>query len=392
MKTVLLVWELGGGLGHVMALRRLARRLRSLNLRIVAAVKNLEAGRPLSSEGIEIIQAPVWPSASMPPRQIAATSSASMGDILATAGLRDRTGLRQLLHGWDDISLRLQPDLVVCHLAPAAALAGRGKIPLVMVGDGFTLPPDQTQRFPRLHAMTEPEDEAVTLDILNGVLHSLGKRTLDRLPQMFSGDARLVLTFALLDPYPAHRSEPLLGPLFDQTPVAAIPQKQAIFAYLSPGYPVHRDIAGALLAHAPSLQIYAPDLPEQHAKDLERAGAVVHRNLATPADALRSAALVIHFGGSGLAAEALAAGVPQLVLSMQVEQWLNGSALQNAGVGKVIAAFDPDTRITSEIDDLLSDTLMPRVAAQAGRFHRQLLSATDPLAVFENTCRRLLAV
>jgi hypothetical protein len=392
MKTVLLVWELGGGLGHVMALRRLARRLRSLNLRIVAAVKNLEAGRLLCSEGIEIVQAPVWPSASMPPRQIAATSSASMGDILTTAGLGDRTGLRRLLHAWDDILLRLQPDLVVCHLAPAAALAVRGKIPLVMVGDGFTLPPDQTQRFPRLHAMTEPEDEAATLDILNGVLHSLGKRTLDRLPQMFSGDARLVLTFTLLDPYQANRSEPLLGPLFDQAPVAAIPQEQAIFAYLSPGYPVHRDIAGALLAHAPRLQIYALDLPEQHVKDLERAGAVVHRNLATPADALRSAALVIHFGGSGLAAEALAAGVPQLVLSMQVEQWLNGSALQNAGVGKVIAAFDPDTRITSEIDDLLSDTLMTRVAAQAGRFHRQSLSATDPLAVFENTCRRLLAV
>ncbi len=392
MKTVLLVWELGGGLGHVMALRRLARRLRSLNLRIVAAVKNLEAGRLLCSEGIEIVQAPVWPSASMPPRQIATSSSASMGDILTTAGLGDRTGLRQLLHAWDDILLRLQPDLVVCHLAPAAALAGRGKIPLVMIGDGFTLPPDQTPRFPRLHAMTEPEDEAATLDILNGVLHSLGKRTLDRLPQMFSGDARLVLTFALLDPYPAHRSEPLLGPLFDQAPVAAIPQKQAIFAYLSPGYPVHRDIPGVLLAHAPRLQIYAPDLPGQHVKDLERAGAVVHRNLAMPADALRSAALVIHFGGSGLAAEALAAGVPQLVLSTQVEQWLNGSALQNAGVGKVIAAFDPDTRITSEIDDLLSDALMTRVAAQTGRFHRQLLSATDPLAVFENTCRRLLAV
>jgi hypothetical protein len=375
-----------------MALRRLARRLRPLNLRIVAAVKNLEAGQLLSSEGVEIIQAPAWPSASIPVRQIAATSSASMGDILATAGLRDKAGLRQLLQAWDDVLLRLRPDLVVSHLAPAAALAGRGTIPLAMVGDGYALPPDQTRQFPPLHAMTEPEDEMVTLDILNGVLHSLGKRNLDYLPQVFSGDARLVLTFALLDPYLTHRSEPLLGPLFDQAPVAAAPQKKAIFAYLSPGYPVHRDIPGALLAHAPGLQIYAPGLPGQHVGDLERAGATVHRNLATPADALRSAALVVHFGGSGLAAEALAAGVPQLVLSMQVEQWLNGSALQNAGVGEVIAAFDPDTQITSEVDDLLSDALMTKVAARAGRFHRQLLSTTDPLAIFENTCCSLLAI
>lgn len=100
----------------------------------------------------------------------------------------------------------------------------------------------------------------------------------------------------------------------------------------------------------------------------------------------------MHYGGSGLAAEALAADVPQLVLSMQVEQWLNGSALQNAGVGKVIPAFDPDIRISSEIDDLLSDTFMTRVAAEAGRHHRYLLSMTDPSAVFESTCRRLLAI
>jgi hypothetical protein len=392
MKTVLLAWELGGGLGHAMTLRRLARRLSPLGLRVVAAVKNLEAGQLLASEGVEIIQAPAWPSASIPDRQIAKTSSASMGDILATAGLRDSAGLRLLLQAWDDLLRRLRPDLVVSHLAPASALAARGQIPLVMIGDGYALPPDRTRQFPPLHGITEPEDETATLEILNGVLHSLGKRTLDTLPQLFSGDARLVLTFALLDPYRAHRSEPLLGPLFDQAPVAAPPQRQAIFAYLSPGYPVHPDIPGALLVHAPRVRIYAPDLPAQHLGDLERAGATVCRDLAAPADALRSAALVIHYGGSGLAAEALAAGVPQLVLSMQIEQWLNGSALQDAGVGKVIPAFDPDSRITSEIDDLLSDTSVARAAAQAGRHHRHLLSAADPLAVFETTSRRLLAI
>src|ERR1700722_13844337 len=100
MKTVLLAWELGGGMGHITTLRRLARSLRLLNLRIVAAVKDLEAAHLLSSDGIEIIQAPVWPSASMSARQIAATSSASMGDILATAGLSDAEGLRGLLGAW----------------------------------------------------------------------------------------------------------------------------------------------------------------------------------------------------------------------------------------------------------------------------------------------------
>jgi hypothetical protein len=392
MKTVLLAWELGGGMGHITTLRRLARSLRLLNLRIVAAVKDLEAAHLLSSDGIEIIQAPVWPSASMSARQIAATSSASMGDILATAGLSDAEGLRGLLDAWDNVLLRFKPDLVVSHLAPAVALVTRGRVPLILVGDGYTLPPDRIRQFPSLHAMTPPGDEAVILDVLNGVLRARSETRLDHLPQIFSGHARLVLTFPLLDPYFALRTEPLLGPVLDHVPVAAVPKERSVFVYLSRGYPLHRDIPAALSAHGPGLRIHAPDLPERQMGDLMRAGAVVDRDFAAPADALKSAALVVHFGGSGLAAEALMAGIPQLILSMQIEQWLNGSALQSAGLGRVIEAFNPATRITSEIDNLLEDTAIVRAAADAGRLHRELLSRTDALATFESACRGLLAI
>lgn len=391
MKTVLLAWELGGGIGHIMTLRRLARRLRLLDLRMVAAVKNLELAHLLSSEGVEIIRAPAWPSAAMSARQIAATSSASMGDILATAGLGDADGLRHLLGVWDDVFLRFKPDLVVSHLAPAAALVARGRVPLILVGDGYTLPPDGTEQFPSLHAMTATGDEGLTLEVLNGVLRSRGEAQLNHLPQIFSGDARVVLTFPLLDPYFAQRTEPLLGPLLDHVPVAAVSKKRSVFVYLSPGYPLHPDIPAAVLAHAPNLRIHAPGLPEHLVGDLMRAGAIVHRDFSAAAEALMSAALVVHFGGSGLAAEALLAGVPQLVLSMQIEQWLNGSALQSAGLGRVIKAYDPETRIAFEVDRLLADTAIVKAAANAGRVHRELLSRTDALAAFEGFCRTLLA-
>jgi len=123
-----------------------------------------------------------------------------------------------------------------------------------------------------------------------------------------------------------------------------------------------------------------------------QAGAVVYRDFVAAADALTSAALVVHFGGSGLAAEALLAGVPQLVLSMQIEQWLNGSALQSAGLGRVIKAYDPATKVGSEIDCLLADTTIIRAAADAGQLHRELLSRTDALAAFESACRGLLGI
>ena len=390
IKTVLLAWELGGGMGHVTRLARLAARLQSADLRLVAAVKLSGAAAILAARGIEIVAAPRWPSAAISPERIAKTSSATMGDILATAGLADAQGLRQLLGAWDDLFSRLKPNLVVANLAPAAAIVARGRVPLLQIGDGYTLPPDDVDRFPLLHAMSDPGDEAVTLAVLNGVLRSRGEPAVENLPQIFSGDARMVFTFPLLDPYAAHRSEPLHGPLVEHAPVAADSNSRAIFAYLSRGYPLHEEIPDAFLRHAPKLRIHAPELSDQQARTLAQAGAVVEREPVVPAQALASSSLVIHLGGSGLAAEALMAGIPQLILSMQVEQWLTGSALQRAGLGRLVAAYDPAAKIAPQIDAMLEDTGMARRAIDAGRQYRDLYRRADGPAIFEHTASKLL--
>jgi len=391
-QTVLLAWELGGGMGHVTTLARLARRLQALDVRLVAAVKVPAAAKMLSILGIEIIQAPPWPSASLSAAQIARSSSRTMGDILATAGLADAAGLTRLLQAWDELLLRLEPDLVIADLAPAAALAARARVPLIQVGNGFTLPPAEMLRFPSLHALQPPEfDETETLAIVNAVLASRGQTRLDWLPQLFSADARMVLTFPSLDPYRTQRPSPADGPVFEQMPRASEPGDGSIFAYLSRGYPLHPDLVRALQASAPKLHIHAADLPDADAKTLKQAGATVASEPVVAADALAGASLVIHFGGSGLAAEALAAGVPQLILSMQIEQQLNGAALQRAGVGRVISAYDPGARIPAgTIGDLLQDAVVARRAAEVGREHREWLQGRDVLARLVAESRRLL--
>jgi hypothetical protein len=390
IKTVLLAWELGGGMGHVTRLARLAARLHPANLRLVAVVKHPGAAAALAARGVEIVAAPRWPSAALSPERIAKTSSATMGDILATAGLADAQGLRQLLGAWDDLFSRLNPDLVVANLAPAAAIIARGRVPLLQIGDGYTLPPDGVDRFPLLHTMSDPGDEAVTLAVLNGVLRSRGEPAVENLPQIFSGDARMVFTFPLLDPYVAHRSEPLYGPLVEHAPVAADSNSRAVFAYLSRGYPLHEEIPAAFLKHASKLRVHAPELSDQQARTLAEAGAVVEREPVVPAQALASSSLVIHLGGSGLAAEALMAGIPQLILSMQVEQWLTGSALQRAGLGRLVAAYDPAAKIAPQIDAMLEDGGMARRAIDAGQQYRDLYCRADGLAIFEHTASKLL--
>jgi UDP:flavonoid glycosyltransferase YjiC (YdhE family) len=379
-------------MGHVTTLARLAKSLKALDVRLVAAVKNQAAAAMLSALGVEIVQAPSWPSASMSAAQIARSSSRTMGDILATAGLADSEGLRRLLQDWDDHFVRIRPDLVVAELAPAAALVARGRVPLIIVGNGFTLPPSEMLQFPPLHRLTPAafaEDE--TLSIVNAVLKSRGQARLDWLPQLFSADVRLVLTFPLLDPYRSQRAQPADGPVFGHAPRPSEPDAGAILVYLSQGYPLHRDIFRALLAHAPKLRVHAPDFSDAEIDQLRRAGASVATGFSMSENALASSSLAVHFGGSGLASEALAAGTPQLILSMQVEQDLNGAALQDEGVGRLVRAYDPASRIpVGTVDELLQDSGLAQRAEAAGRRHRAWLSGRNVLAHFEHKSRELL--
>jgi UDP:flavonoid glycosyltransferase YjiC (YdhE family) len=394
MMTVLFAWELGGGMGHVTTLSRLARGLKRLDVRLVAAVKNPGAADSLSALGVEIVQAPRWPSASMTQAQIAKSSSSTMGDVLSTAGLADKQGLSRLLGEWDDHFARIEPDLVVADLAPAAGLAARGRVPLMLVGNGYTLPPAGMPHFPPLHQISPPASaEWETLSVVNAALQRRGQARLDRLPQVFAADASLVLTFPLLDPYGPQREQPVDGPVFDEPPRAAGPDAGTIFVYLSRGYRLHRDMTGALLALAPKLRIHAPELSDTQIRPLRQAGAIVEAEPVSSANALASARLIVHTGGSGLAAEALAAGVPQLVLSMQVEQDLNGSALQRAGLGRLIRAYDPDSRIdASTINELFQDNALAKRAGEAGRGHREWLDRAEPLGKFASQARELLRI
>lgn len=392
MKTVLFAWELGGGFGHIASLRRYAGRLAGHGIRMVAAVRNLKAASVLADLGVEIRQAPPWPEASFTTKEYTVTSSATLGDSLASAGLADENALSDVLARWSKILRSVNPDLVVADYAPAAGLLARGRVPLMLVGNGYTLPPSDMTRFPLMHRMLPPAwDEMRLLTIVNKTGSAFGIKPLEQLPQLFSADDYLVETFPLLDPYDLQRTTPVDGPAFDQTPLARSKDADTILVYLASGYVIHNDIVSALLPVAGRAEIYAPGLSFVQQSRLKLAGARVHPEQISLAEALTSAKLAIHFGGSGLAAHAMAAGLPQLIFSTHIEQELNGLALERAGIGKLARSHDPDTAISSStISSLLEDTALADRATQSGATYRGMLREYDPLAVFEARSLKLL--
>lgn len=389
MKTVLFAWEHGGGFGHIASLRRLAAVLKRHEMRPVFVLKHPEVAH-LEIDA-EILQAPPWPVTASDENSL--RSTATMNDQLASAGLADEHSLRSLLQAWDDILTTVAPNLVVADSAPAASMMSRGRIPLIVVGNGYTAPPGEMKRFPPLHRVHPPrwsEDE--TLGTVNRVLQSLSRPPLERLPQTFSGDAQIVLTFPVLDPYDLQRSGPLAGPIFDSPPLEARKDADDIFVYLSRGVlsKLPFDIVPALLPLASRLVISAPDIASGQSDDLARRGARVYSQHLPLSETLASARLVIHFGGGGLAAHAIAAGVPQLVLATHIEQLLNGLQLEKARIGKVIDSFKPQVDISTSLDAILADDGVRQHAVQAGHEHRDMLTCMKPLETFEAAALQLL--
>lgn len=387
MKTVLFAWEHGGGFGHIANLGRFAALLKQHDVRAVFVLKNPEASHLLGANA-EVLQAPSLPTAQ------SFRSTATMHDQLASAGLADEHGLRSQLQSWGDIFKAVSPDLVVADYAPAASLMARGRIPLIVVGNGYTAPPGDMKRFPPLHRVHPPRwNEGETLGTVNRVLRSLERPVLERLPQIFSGDAQIVLTFPVLDPYDLQRSQPLTGPIFDSPPLEGWKDADDIFVYLSRGVlgALPFDIVPALVPFASRLVMSAPDMANWQSNDLLRRGARVFPQHLPLSETLASARLAIHFGGGGLAAHAIAAGVPQLVLATHIEQLLNGLQLEKAGLGKVIDSFEPQIDISKSLEAILADDHRRQQAMQAGHEHRNMLTTMKPLETFEAAALRLLA-
>lgn len=382
MRRILLAWELGGGFGHVAILRRIAARLKAHGFRFVAAVKDLGTAAALADDGIELVQAPRWK---------ASQSSATMGDMLADVGFGDPQVMRPRIEAWSGIIDQYKPALVISDYAPGANLAVRGRVPLAVVGTGFTLPPPEMACFPPLHRYSPPVwHEGQILTSINSVANDMGLERLQWLPQLFEGDIKWVYTFPLLDPYAAWRSRPAQGPIMEALePRAADPTE--ILIYLSWSR-MRRPLFPALRPFARHIRVFAPALPQQELAVAVDLGMRVETQPFNFVRDLSRARHVIHLGSGGTATACLWAGVPQLACAIDIEKELNGRALARAGVGKLIPIYDPDIELTPEIvAETLSDDIVAERAEAVSEQLRAEYRSADPLGEFEAACLQMIS-
>lgn len=388
-KRVLLAWERGAGFGHTTQLARIGRRLAAEGAEVCAAVPHRALSTPLEAAGIPLRDAPPWPAP--PPRpDDHLPAGATFTDGLAAAGLREPACIRSVLQGWRAVLDEMRPDLVICNYAPLAGLAARGRARVMHLGTGYYTPPDGLEAMPLLQAMPLRHSDAEILAALNTALEAESLPALARIGALFAGDDTFLSTFVLLDPYADHRQRDADGPLFEEPPLPRRAQAHGIFAYLHADVVTRPGVHAALCRLGTDLDLRTDlDAPALLAP-LAAAGVRLHLAPLRVAPMIAGARLVLHQGSAGMAADAIAAGVPQFAICDHLEHYLNAAAVEGAGLGRMASLRDPAAGLDAgRVRAAMADPDLAFMAEVAGRIHRQLL-ADWPLDHLARRCLALL--
>jgi len=395
--TILLTWELGGGIGHLMNLRPIGAELVRRGHRVVAALRDLtHAGAIFEGSGIAFVPAPLVAGRRGPRYD----PICGFGQILGNVGFAEEAVLTTLLSSWQTLLDLVQPDLVVADHSPSALLALRGRpIPRVNVGLGFFCPPD-SRPLPiwvppedPLHRQAAQDEEAITATV-NRVLEKFQRPKLARLGEIFGQVDEVVLaTYREFDHFGPRPQLRYWGhwPFGTANPAPSWPAGAGpkVYAYLKP-YPGLEVLLTALQAqHLPTL-IFAPAIvPALQARFADPCLRFTHQ----PVDLQQAAAqcdLAVVQAGHGTAAGLLLAGKPCLLIPLHLEQLMFAHKAAQTGAARVLGK-EAEAPAAEALQDLLTNDSYRRSAQNFAQRYRPLVpgSQIGELANhLEALCRR----
>lgn len=373
---IALAWELGGGMGHVDRLAPWANELALRGARVTAIMADLPvaaARLPIAPDAL--LQAPVLRHGAL----AAGMERHSYAELLLAAGYGNPATLAALVRGWRSALHLAQADLVLVDHAPTALLAARiAGLPVVHIGDGFTIPPAGSIAFGQ-EAARDTARHAAAAERVMATIHRVQR--LHASPLLPSMDAlhdvglTFLLSYPELDHYPgAARTCGYAG-----APVAATaggaalsPDRDGVappgvFAYLKPMHPQFHAVARALAGLKVPVTVYAGGAPAP-----DGAGHLDWRLLPLDVDtAIRAASLIVCHAGHGLVCQSLLAGRPLFLLPGSYEQLLTARNVAVLGAGTWIHPEAVEGQVRKGLLRSLGDAGLARKACAFAQVHQR---------------------
>lgn len=369
MADILLAWELGGGMGHVVPLTQLTQSLVRRGHQVHLALRDLSGadtalGALVDGPQVRLWQAPIWL-----PQLHGAPQPVSYPELLFHAGYLDPARLMPLVRAWRQVLDATAPAVLVVDHAPTALLASQG-LPMrrAQLGTGFFLPPRQTPMPPfreweRVDPVRLATSESRALGTCNTVLTRLGQPPLPALQTLFETDESFALTWPELDHYgqgPTGRAGLRYWGALPARDEGAAPPWPAgdgarVFVYLKSDYP-GIDRLLQVLAHGPwRCAAYVPGLTAEQRQRVDGSRLRLSPTPVSMTQALAEADAVLCNAGSGTVCAALQAGVPVLMLPMHAEQMLFARRVVATGMGGHLPPADAADRLAATLDRLVGD-------------------------------------
>lgn len=364
-RRITVIWELGGGMGHVARLVPLIRRMVAAGNAVSVIAKTPRRLYDALDESLRDGTAlSYYRTPTLPPRAVAGDKAppvcSTIADVLIADGFADTAQLPTYLGEWRRLLASLAPTLVISDFSPFANMVASDMAPVLVLGSGYAIPPTGVATF--LGGSMAPHATVEHHRLLTAVstaARKVGVTAPESIGHAFRGTANFPLTFPVLDPYRGRRPEQALTPytLPDLAKAehhgASAPVKA--FIYLPASHAGLHAVAEALAAENCPAIAYAPGA---RTEDLP-AGTTI-RLLDRPADMaaiLPQVRAVVHSGGLGLAHAGLIAGKPQLILPTCVEQQLTANSLVQQGVATTVrrAAHTDASAIRQALRECLHD-------------------------------------
>ena len=384
---MLFAWELGGGLGHLARIAPWISHFSSRGIEPLLAVRDLHALAQASRYGAaQVLQAPIIPHGPFK----AGFNAISYTEILLEAGFGNPATLDFLVRAWQSLFRLGRVDALVADFSPAAMLAARlARIPILHLGDGFTIPPDDDEfrAFNSARAGADTRMRAASDRVLacaNVVLNAGGAEPLQAVSDLGAATETVLVTYPELDHYPGcSRRTGFFGhievPAGDDVGWRPVPGPR-ILAYLKPTAPEFEATVAVLRRLPAQTRIYASGMVRAD-DSASGVGLAWHAAPIALAAAARDADIVISNAGHGATCATLLAGKPLCMLPTVQEQLLTARNVEAIGAGETLMQVREPKIIRRAIVRAIEDPAM-RAAAQdfASRHAAQSSSAAVRLA------------
>ncbi|OOG79569.1 hypothetical protein B0E41_23075 [Hydrogenophaga sp. A37] len=343
---MLLAWERGLNLGHLVRVQATVWRLQAQRLRVTLAVSPAIAARygaelkTLSCEQF-VVREPRHSMGWCAPMQLS-----SFAGVLAAQGWTDGPWLTGALAAWQRLFSVVKPACVVLDYAPLACLtAWLSGVPALHVSSGFDAPPPDHTGIGRFRSSTgevsaaEMAETTSVNTILHQVLRSFGTRRNIRLRDLFSYPRLLLDCIPQTDPYGCRVGE-VYAPFFSEPgkPHAAHwPESVAgqevyrIFVYIRENA-IAPSLLTCLLQASNSVVCFWPD-HDSSMYDRHTQGLVIHTEPVELHPLFETASLIVGYGSVGISTRAVLANVPQLIFPTDLEKQMVGRRIQKQGLG-----------------------------------------------------------